>query len=102
LSQPVDIGGPYTYGVYTGDMSSNAFGSWQLTIKVVEGRLIEVQVETNADDRRSVKINKMAVPRLTDAVIKAQSAEINTISGATLTSRSYLSSLQSALDQAAI
>jgi uncharacterized protein with FMN-binding domain len=83
-------------------MSSNAFGSWQLTIKVVEGRLIEVQVETNADDRRSVKINKMAVPRLTDAVIKAQSAEINTISGATLTSRSYLSSLQSALDQAAI
>jgi uncharacterized protein with FMN-binding domain len=38
---------------------------------------------------------------LHDEVMQAQSAQVNTISGATYTSMGYLQSLQSALDQAA-
>lgn len=39
-------------------------------------------------------------PLLRAAVLKAQSAQVQTISGATVTSDAYLSSLQGALDAA--
>ena len=41
-----------------------------------------------------------AAPLLRAAVIKAQSAQVQTISGATVTSDAYLTSLQAALDAA--
>ena len=46
------------------------------------------------DDRKSVQISNRAAPLLRAAVIKAQSAQVQTISGATVTSAAYLTSLQ--------
>jgi uncharacterized protein with FMN-binding domain len=51
-------------------------------------------------DRKSVSINNRALPRLIKETATAQSAEVDTVSGATYTSGSYRQSLQSAIDQA--
>ena len=50
--------------------------------------------------RRSAYINSQAVPILQSEAIQAQSANVNIVSGATLTSEGFQQSLQSALTQA--
>lgn len=49
---------------------------------------------------RDQEINSQAVPQLDQETLDAQSAHIDTVSGATYTSDGYRSSLQSALDEA--
>lgn len=46
-------------------------------------------------------INNQAMPMLRSEAIQAQSANVDTVSGATMTSEAFIQSLQSALDQAA-
>jgi uncharacterized protein with FMN-binding domain len=46
-------------------------------------------------------INTQVMPWLTQEAIQAQSANINIISGATLTSEAFANSMQSALNSAA-
>ena len=46
------------------------------------------------------QINSYALPVLIQETLNAQSAQIDMVSGATVTSGGYLQSLQSALDQA--
>lgn len=88
-------------GVYTGSTTSNQFGTWTVTVTISGGKITDSSYVTTANDGRSKQINASAVPKLKSEVISAQSADVNTVSGATLTSGSYLGSLQSALDQAA-
>ena len=92
--------GGYIDGTYTGAAYSNEFGSWTVTVTITDGQITDVTASTTAQDHHSQGINTQAVPRLRTQVLSAQSAHIDTISGATLTSHSYLSSLQSALDEA--
>ena len=47
-----------------------------------------------------IAINNRAVPILNREAVAAQSADIDMVSGATVTSRAYIQSLQSAIDQA--
>ncbi|MGP4030451.1 FMN-binding protein [Pseudarthrobacter sp. 1C304] len=51
-------------------------------------------------DRKSVQISNRAAPLLRAAVLKTQSADVQTTSGATVTSDAYLTSLQAAIDAA--
>ena len=51
-------------------------------------------------DRKDVAINNRAVPILNAETVAAQSAEIDMVSGATVTSVAYIKSLQSAIDKA--
>jgi len=51
-------------------------------------------------DHHDQRINAYAVPVLNAAAVEAQSADIDAVSGATLTSLAYAQSLQSAIDQA--
>ena len=51
-------------------------------------------------DNKSVSINQRALPKLITEAVSAQSASVSSISGATYTSRSYIKSLQSAIDAA--
>ena len=46
-----------------------------------------------------MQISERSVPRLAQEVIAAQSAHIDTVSGATYTSQGYRESVQSAIDQ---
>ena len=92
--------GGYIDGTYTGAAYSNEFGSWTVTVTITDGQITDVTASTTAQDHHSQGINTQAVPRLRTQVLTAQSAHVDTISDATLTSKSYLSSLQSALDEA--
>ena len=53
-------------------------------------------------NRRDAEINDQAVPILIDETIQAQSANIDMVSGATVTSEGYVESLQAAIDEAGI
>jgi uncharacterized protein with FMN-binding domain len=71
----------------------------QATIK--QGRLAAVQFLEYPNDRRtSIRINNIAVPYLQQEAIQAQSADVDIISGATLTSEAFVRSLQVALNSA--
>ena len=64
-------------------------------------QLTDVQILAYPDGaRRSVAINQRALPVLSEESISAQGADIYGVSGATYTSRSYVASLQSAIDNA--
>jgi uncharacterized protein with FMN-binding domain len=63
------------------------------------GQICDVGAIQSPDSHgRSVRINDQALPILHTQVMKAQSASINGVSGATITSRGYQRSLQSILD----
>lgn len=88
-------------GVFVGVADNNRWGTVQLQIVVSGGVLTDVQVLASPDsDRKSVRINERALPTLTAEAIAAQNANIDAVSGATYTWRSYTISLQSALDAA--
>ena len=66
-----------------------------------DGRLVSVNtIQTPNDRGRSVEINNNAVPQLDAEAVTAQSAKVDTVSGATYTSTDYQRSLQSAIDAA--
>jgi uncharacterized protein with FMN-binding domain len=70
---------------------------------VADGTITDVQVPEYPDgNRRDEEINAEALPILTGETLSAQSAKIDMVSGATVTSDGYLESLQSALDQAGL
>ena len=52
------------------------------------------------NNNRDAMINNYALPILDQEVVQQQSASIDTISAATVTTDGYLQSLQSAIDQA--
>jgi uncharacterized protein with FMN-binding domain len=63
------------------------------------GQICDVDAIQSPDaHRKSVRINDNALPVLHTQVMTAQSADINGVSGATITSRGYALSLQSILD----
>jgi uncharacterized protein with FMN-binding domain len=88
-------------GTYAGSVVQTRFGAVQVQITVKAGAVADVTaLQLTDDDRKSVQISNRAAPLLRAAVIKAQSAQVQTISGATVTSDAYLTSLQAALDAA--
>jgi uncharacterized protein with FMN-binding domain len=88
-------------GTYAGATATNKWGPVQVQITVTGGTITEVTaLQTPTDDRKSVAINQRATPTLASEVLSAQSAAIDTVSGATYTSDSYKVSLQSAIDLA--
>ena len=62
--------------------------------------VFSVGLQLPFDRARSQDISTQVAPLLHDEVIQAQSAQIDTIGGATYTSDAYAQSLQSALDKA--
>jgi len=78
------------------------FDTIQVRIVTVGGRIRSVAFAKLAgDEQLSDLINAHAAPLLLQRTLQAQSADIDTVSGATYTSDGYRQSLQSALDQAA-
>jgi uncharacterized protein with FMN-binding domain len=88
-------------GTYTGATSTNRWGPVQVAIVVSGGEITEVSVLQYPDgDAKSIAINSRALPYLIEETLSAQSADVDTVSGATYTSDSYQASLQSAIDAA--
>lgn len=98
---PSPAGPTYKDGQYTGQDILTEFGDVQVKVTISGGRITDVQpLQLPFDRRRSAEISQYAAPRLHDEVLQAQSAQIDTLSGATYTSEAYAQSVQAALDQA--
>lgn len=86
-----------------GDVASTRWGPVQVKIVVKHHKITAVKMVRQPDGNpRDYQINSYALPILIHETISAQSAHIDMISGATITSGGYIQSLQSALDQAGI
>lgn len=87
----------------TGTVARTRWGPVQVQLTVSGGTITQVSVlqhpNGNGTDER---INRYALPILIQETVDAQSANIDMVSGATVTSQGYLESLQSALDQAGL
>jgi uncharacterized protein with FMN-binding domain len=85
----------------TGQVAQTRWGPVQVEITTdASGTITDVEVvEYPSGNREDDQINSYALPQLVQATLDAQSADIDMVSGATVTSQGYLQSLQSALDQ---
>ncbi|MFD9461712.1 FMN-binding protein [Streptomyces sp. NPDC060027] len=87
----------------TGDTVQTRWGPVQVRITLKNGRITEVTaVAYPSENPRDQEINSYAIPQLRREALAAQSAGIDSVSGATYTSDGYKQSLQSALDSAGL
>ncbi|HEY3711102.1 MAG TPA: FMN-binding protein [Amycolatopsis sp.] len=88
-------------GTFAGAAADTQYGPVQVQITVTGGRITSAQtLQVPQESGRDIRINSAAVPILNQEALTAQSAQIDTVSGATYTSEGYVQSLQSAIDAA--
>jgi uncharacterized protein with FMN-binding domain len=87
-------------GTFTGAVVSEPFGEVQVQITLSGGKITDVTALQLPTHGRSGFISQSVAPILQGEALSAQSANIDTVSGATYTSEAYAQSLQSAIDQA--
>ena len=88
---------------YVGAAIETRYGVVQVAVTVTGTHIDSVDfVRLDAFDGHSQEINSQAAPILLQETLSAQSAQIDTVSGATYTSDGYVQSLQSALDAAGV
>ncbi|MCT9870039.1 FMN-binding protein [Paenarthrobacter aurescens] len=93
--------GSTTAATYDGASVQTRFGTVQVQVTIQSGKITEVTALQLTDaERKSAQISSRAAPVLRSEVLQAQSANVQTIGGATVTSDAYLTSLQAALDAA--
>jgi len=84
----------------TGDSVDTRWGPVQVQVTESGGKITDVKAVVYPNGNpRDEEINAQALPVLRQEALAAQSAQIDMVSGATVTSQGYLSSLQSALDK---
>jgi uncharacterized protein with FMN-binding domain len=85
----------------TGQTITTQYGPVQVRIAETGGRLTDVTaIALPSGNSHSSEIAAHAVPILRGEALRANSAHIDIVSGATYTSDGYAQSLQSALDRA--
>jgi uncharacterized protein with FMN-binding domain len=86
-----------------GPVADTRWGPVQVRITVDGGSLTGVtMLQYPSGNGRDQEINDYALPILIKETVHAKSANIDMVSGATVTSEGYLQSLQGALDQAGL
>lgn len=86
-----------------GAVAQTEWGPLQVAISVSGSQITDVQVlQYPNNNPKDVQINNYALPVLVDETLAAQSADIQMVSGATVTSQGYITSLQAALDEAGL
>jgi uncharacterized protein with FMN-binding domain len=85
-------------GTFTGPDESTNYGPVQVQITVADGKITAASDEQQPQD----SIGANAVSQLNSEVLTAQSANVQSVSGATYTSNGYIASLQAAVDQAGL
>jgi uncharacterized protein with FMN-binding domain len=88
----------------TGSVAQTQWGPVQVELTVSKaGKVTDVSVvQYPSGNGRDQEINSYALPVLIHETLDQQSAQIDMVSGATVTSVGYQQSLQSALDQAGL
>ncbi|MCT9623090.1 FMN-binding protein [Curtobacterium sp. C2H10] len=96
-------GGSSATGTFAGDTTQTRYGPVQVQITVANGTITDVTaLQLTNSDGRSVQISQQAAPILRQEALQAQSAQVQSVSGATFTSEGYTTSLQSAIDKAGL
>jgi uncharacterized protein with FMN-binding domain len=91
---------PFKDGVFKGKASNNPYGTIQVSIRVTDGKISAAQASYPLTGD-SATINPPAIASLKQQTLTAKTADdVNAVSGATYTSKSYKESLQAALDAA--
>src|SRR5215469_8379979 len=91
----------YKDGEFTGDPVEILWGIVQVKAVIQDGRITDVQfLQMPFDRARSVEISDLAKPLLKSEAIKAQSAQVDLVTSATMTSLGFRETLASALAQA--
>lgn len=94
---------PAAVKTYKGSVAQTRYGPVQVALTVKGGSITQVSVlqypNAGGTDQQ---INSYALPILVDQTVKGQGSQVHMVSGATYTSQGYLTSLQSALDQAGL
>jgi uncharacterized protein with FMN-binding domain len=86
---------------YTGSVAQTRWGPVQVEVTVAGDTITKVSVLQQPNGNpKDVEINDYALPILVQDTLDSQSADIDMVSGATITSDGYLESLQAALDEA--
>jgi uncharacterized protein with FMN-binding domain len=85
-------------GTYTGIRANAYYGYVQVKVVIKGGAissfwLLEAPMHTGT----SIAINRSALPILAQEVVTAQSADVDIVSGATMTSGAFMASVRSAL-----
>jgi uncharacterized protein with FMN-binding domain len=87
----------------TGDTASTRWGPVQVELTIADGSITDVSVVQYPNGNgKDQQINARALPVLIQETLDTQNANIDMVSGATVTSEGYLESLQSALDKAGL
>ncbi len=98
---PSPAAGSLRNGIFKGPEVDAYYGLVQVQATIQNGKLTYVQFLEYPNDRRtSIEINTIAMPYLQQEALQVQTANVDIISGATLTSEAFRASLQSALDSA--
>ena len=93
--------GLYTDGTYTGDQIDVSYGIVQVQAVISGGKISNVIFLSYPNHaQESVRKNQKAMPILIQEAIKSQSAQVDSVSGASYTSAGFTQSLDSALVQA--
>ncbi len=86
---------------YQGSVAQTRWGPVQVQITVQGGKITKVSILQQPNGNpRDAEINDQALPVLINETMSAQSAQIDMVSGATVTSEGYVQSLQAGLDEA--
>jgi uncharacterized protein with FMN-binding domain len=85
-----------------GNVANTAYGPVQIQVVVQDQKVTGVNIlEQPSATAHDLQIGQFAFPALIKETLTAQSAHIDSVSGATYTSAGYIQSLQSALDNGA-
>ncbi|HTJ35576.1 MAG TPA: FMN-binding protein [Dactylosporangium sp.] len=100
-SGPSAPGSPGQAVTLDGPVARTRYGPVQVEVRLQGRTIVDVRPLRWPDaNDRDAEISAAALPRLRSEVLAAQSAHVDTVSGATYTSDGYRRSLQGALDQA--
>ncbi|MGW0226732.1 FMN-binding protein [Actinopolymorpha singaporensis] len=92
---------PVTKVKVAGETADTPYGPVQVQVTLVGHRITDVTaLQLPGGNQRSSEIAGFSAPELRKEALSAQSAHIDSVSGATYTSEGYRTSLQSALDKA--
>ncbi|MEU0437198.1 FMN-binding protein [Streptomyces sp. NPDC006290] len=88
--------------VVTGTVDQTQYGPVQVRLTLTGNKITKAEAVQAPKGGVSDQKTALAVPKLNQEAVKAGSAQIDTVSGATYTSEGYKKSLQSALDKAGV
>ena len=88
----------YKDGTYTGSGEGFKGRTTKVSVTISDGKITNIETLSTGDDRQYFE---RALESVTKGIISKQSTSVDTVSGATFSSKGIMSAVQNALDQAA-